>query len=250
MTNIILVTVLLFIHMVLAVPVKEDSDKEDWDKEDWDKEYESPEYTVVKQEENYEKRVYPPSSWVCTNLTVDTAQDPLAGLEDWDFREIMQSKRYKTRVPSSLMFWPLFRYINGENKGEVKISMTKGVTTRHSLIKRDRIWGDLEVQEMCFYLESKFQTGGSQPIPPPLDTSVYIVARPELSVFVRQFPGWAFTAEVWQANRDILERNLEGEENYNNTLYYTVHTSHPWVPPRERRNEVWVPETETQENKI
>ena len=72
---------------------------------------------MEKVGEGYEKRVYPPSTWACTNMTVDTAQDPLAGLEDWDFKEIMQSKRYKTRVPSSLMFWPLFRYIGGNNKG-------------------------------------------------------------------------------------------------------------------------------------
>jgi hypothetical protein len=84
---------------------------------EWEKKYEAPEYTVEKEGDGYEKRVYPPSTWACTNMTVDTAQDPLAGLEDWDFKEIMQSKRYKTRVPSSLMFWPLFGYIGGNNKG-------------------------------------------------------------------------------------------------------------------------------------
>ena len=34
--------------------------------------------------------------------------------------------------------------------------MTKGVTTKHTLQKKDN-YGELELQEMCFYLENKFQ---------------------------------------------------------------------------------------------
>jgi len=214
---------------------------------EWEKKYESPDFRVEKVEENYEKRVYPPSTWACTNMTVDTAQDPLAGLENWDFTEIMQSKRYKTKVPSSLMFWPLFRYIGGNNKGEVKIKMTRGVTTSHSLVKRDRVWGDVEEQEMCFYLEKKFQADGTEPVPEPEDEAVYIVNRPRFVVFARKFPGWAFTSAVWQENRDILEKDLVNRESFNSTLYYTAMTSHPWVPENKRVNEVWFPEAETQE---
>ena len=82
--------------------------------------------------------------------------------------------RYKKKVPSSRMFWPLFRYIGGVNAGlhqvrfvqtqckinpltgNVKIEMTKGVTTKHTLEKKDK-FGEIELQEMCFYLENKFQ---------------------------------------------------------------------------------------------
>ena len=67
--------------------------------------------------------------------------------------------------------------------------MNRGVTTSHSLVKRDRVWGDVEEQEMCFYLESKFQADGTEPVPEPEDPAVYIVNRPRLVVFVRQFPG-------------------------------------------------------------
>ena len=115
----ILVTVVLVTTMVQAGPAREPRWGKHGDYKDgeWEKKYEAPDYTVEKVGAGYEKRVYPTSTWACTNMTVDTAQDPLAGLEDWDFKEIMQSKRYKTRVPSSLMFWPLFRYIQGNNKG-------------------------------------------------------------------------------------------------------------------------------------
>ena len=34
--------------------------------------------------------------------------------------------------------------------------MTKGVTTKHTLQKKDN-HGEVELQEMCFYLENKFQ---------------------------------------------------------------------------------------------
>ena len=48
----------------------------------------------------------------------------------------------------------------GESKplttGNVKIEMTKGVTTKHVLEKKDK-YGEIELQEMCFYLENKFQ---------------------------------------------------------------------------------------------
>ena len=67
--------------------------------------------------------------------------------------------------------------------------MTRGVTTSHSLVKRDRVWGDVEEQEMCFYLGSKFQEEGTEPVPESVDPAVYIVSRPRLVVFVRQFPG-------------------------------------------------------------
>jgi hypothetical protein len=68
--------------------------------------------------------------------------------------------------------------------------MTRGVTTSHFLVMRDRIWGDvLEEQEMCFYLESKFQADGTELVPEPEDPAVYNVSRPKLVVFVRQFPG-------------------------------------------------------------
>ena len=67
--------------------------------------------------------------------------------------------------------------------------MTKGVTLGHSLVKRDRVWGDVEEQEMCFYLEKKFQVDGTELVPEPEDKAVYIVNRPRLVVFVKKFPG-------------------------------------------------------------
>merc|ERR1711881_445897 len=215
-----MLTVVLAVSMVNAMPREgrwgENKERVD---ADWDKKYEEPEYTVEREERSYEKRVYPPSIWACTNLTVDTAEDPLAGLEDWDFTEIMQSQRYKTRVPASLMFWPLFRYISGNNAGEVKIEMTKGVTTSHSLIKKDRVWGDLEMQEMCFYLESKFQAEGTESVPEPLDPAVYIVRRPTLPVFVRKFTGFHICSLAGPERHSGARLDQQGDLQLNLVLH-------------------------------
>ena len=46
---------------------------------------------------------------------MDTAADPLAGLERMNPYEVMMSKRYQ-KTPRSQQFMELFRYIQGVNK--------------------------------------------------------------------------------------------------------------------------------------
>jgi len=213
--------------------------KEQADSE-WNKEYDEPKYESEPRNGGaYEKRTYPPSTWACTNLTVDTAADPLAGLEDVPFTKLMQSKRYKKKVASSKMFWPLFRYIGGLNEGNIEIEMTKGVTTKHTLQKKDD-YGEVELQEMCFYLENKFQEtlGNSEAVPVPTDPKVYIRKRDELTVYAKQFGGWAFTAATWMKERDDFEENDLTDSKVEG-VYYTGSKSHPWVPESERVNEIW-----------
>jgi len=231
-----LVLLCVYIGTALAAPWSSQQKAE----EEWNKEYDEPTYSVEARA-GYEKRTYPASTWACTNLTVDTASDPLAGLEDVKFTELMQSRRYKNKVPSSLMFWPLFRYIGGVNQGNVKIEMTKGVTTSHSLMEKDN-QGELEMQEMCFYLEDKFQAnlGGSEAVPEPTDPLVYIKYRPEMTVYAKQFGGYAFTADTWMKARDRFVREIQWNDVYQKDLYYTGSRSHPWVPESERINEVWL----------
>merc|ERR1712212_1360271 len=240
MTTTLILSLLALFSVAMSSPWNKNWSKEDFEKE-WNKEYETPDFTVVASHEFYEERLYPGATWACTNMSVDTAEDPLAGLEGKNFLQIMNSRRYKTKVPSSQMFYNLFDYINGENEGSVKIEMTKGVTTKHTVLKEDREWGDLEQQEMCFFLEKKFQqAGGSEAVPEPSNTSVYIQNRPDMTVIVGKFPGWAFTAATWQKERDILEQNVGDKENYTKGVYYTMMKSHPWVREEERINEVWL----------
>lgn len=230
-----LLLILAVTRACLASPwgSKESADAE------WSKEYDTPQHTSEPRR-GYEARTYAPSTWACTNMTVDTAADPLAGLEGVPFTQLMQTKRYKKKVPSSKMFWKLFRYIGGLNEGNVEIEMTKGVTTSHELKEKDK-WGEVELQEMCFYLENKFQEslGGVEAVPAPLDPAVYIKYRKEMTVYAKQFGGWAFTSATWQAARDQFAREIQRSDPYKEGRYYTGSKSHPWVPESERINEVW-----------
>ena len=65
--------------------------------------------------QGYEKRFYPAATFVCNKTSVDTAADPLAGLDDMNPFEVMGSKRYQRRHESQ-MFMELFRYISGVNQ--------------------------------------------------------------------------------------------------------------------------------------
>ena len=107
-------------------------------------------FTELSGQGGYETRNYTASVWVCTNMTVDTLADPLAGLEHMDIFQIRKSDRYRTKVPSSLTFKRLYRYISGANDGAVEIAITRGGYTRHSPILTSgprAHQGDIEQEE-------------------------------------------------------------------------------------------------------
>jgi len=205
--------------------------------------FEFPEYQVMdmgeEDERGYQKRLYPATLWVCTNMTVDTASDPLANLESYDIFEIRKSNRYKTKVPSSLLFHKLYHYLNGSNEDGVKMKMTKGGYIKHSLLKEDTL-GDIELQERCIYLESQYQSGLKAP--KPRDPRVYLYQRPELVLFVKTFPRWLFTSSSWQKDHSIFNGLLEDKEQFDKDTYYTRNSGYHWVPQNDRSHEIWVPE--------
>ena len=98
---------------------------------------------------------YPAAKMVCTYDMVDTAADPLAGLEKANPWVLMQSKRSR-KTPNSIMFMRLFRYISGVNQAQEEVAMTRPVVDMHKVIREDNI-GNMEMQLMCFYLPSKYQ---------------------------------------------------------------------------------------------
>ena len=82
-------------------------------------------YMYCFSDQGYEKRYYAPATFVCNNVTdIDTAADPLAGLDDMNPFELMGSKRYKKSYQSR-MFMELFRYISGVNQVETAPIMNK-----------------------------------------------------------------------------------------------------------------------------
>lgn len=74
------------------------------------------------------------------------------------------------------MFMKLFRYISGANEGNKEIKMTVPVSTKWTIINDNSY-----EKEMCFYLDEKHQ---SNP-PNPTDSEVYIINRPQMTIFTR-----------------------------------------------------------------
>ena len=102
----------------------------------------------------YEIREYPAAHWISTDSKAVTIHDS---------RE------------SQKCFWKLFRYISGENEGEVKIPMTAPVT--HAIYPGKNA-GDKSKFTMSFYLGEKYQ----EDPPKPTEEGVYIESRPAMKV--------------------------------------------------------------------
>jgi len=207
-------------------------------------------YTVIQDFGNYEKRHYPEVNMVCTHHKVDTAGDSLAGLERVNPWTILQSRRFQ-KTPNTVMFRRLFRYISGVNQQGEEIEMTTPVSTLHKIIKEDR-QGEIELHMMCFYLPEKYQTGSQVeatarqapvPAPQPMEDSLVILhTRPSMTVYVREFGGFALTHNAWDKQKEILLGQLIGKK-YHDKQYFTVGYDSP-LQLENRRNEVWVQDME------
>jgi len=252
-------------YMIGEVFFKENSNQgnqhisfEDEDNEDDDTE-EIP-YSVLEQYDTYEKRHYPAATFACNNVTnIDTAADPLAGLDDMNPFEVMGSKRYKNRHESQ-MFMELFRYIAGVNQEQEKIEMTRPVVVFHNVTKETPL-GNYEDLCMCFYLPAKYQADhdhsderssrhAAEVPPQPLDNSaVYLYTAPAHHVFVRRFGGYALTHNQWEKEMEALEADLVYDRHsYQQGQYYTAGYNSPWKL-HNRRNEVWMQCLESLEDK-
>jgi hypothetical protein len=112
---------------------------------------------------------------------VDVNDDPL---ENWreDFGDdpmAAMRARKKLNRPSSKMFKKLFRYIIGVNSEQEEIKMTRPVTTIRKKVKGS---SNMEMEVMCFWTGTPWE---NKKLPDPMDDSVFLQNRPELTVFVR-----------------------------------------------------------------
>jgi len=175
--------------------------------------FDTPPYQLVQQypEVGVEERHYKSQNWVCTRAEVDTAADPLAGLESFPPQELLKSDRYQ-EGPQGTMHRRLKNYTQGQNKESEVMAETRPISIRHWIKERTN-GGNIEVQEMCFYLQHKYQDNHqanqeSQKIPQPEDPEVYIFAMPEMTVYVQSFNEVAVTEAMWDYQRQQLEEKL------------------------------------------
>jgi len=191
--------------------------------------------TILEEHQDYNVVKYPASKWVCTKDTVDISNDPMKNWKadfDNDPMAAWRAKK-KLKMPNSKMFKKLFRYIIGVNSQQANIEMTRPVTTIRQKVKGSQ---RLEVEVMCFWTGSPWE---NKELPEPMDNSVFVQERPELTVFVRRFGGYALSESQWQEEKENLIKSLGSRMKEVDMEYYaTVGYNSPWS--QDRRNEVWL----------
>merc|ERR1712212_3557 len=122
-------------------------------------------------------------------------------------------------------FMHLFRYITGTNLEKKSIDMTVPVTME----KKD------DKYTMCFFIGEIHQANP----PTPSEESVYLSERPELSIYTREFSGYADEA-IWVKEETSLRSLITGEGfTVKDHSAYRAGFDSPmkfW----NRRNEVWL----------
>jgi len=151
--------------------------------------YECAPYTVLETAPDYQVRRYPSTKWATVTMT-RSPQTP------------------------NKSFMKLFGYISGANEDEAKISMTVPVSTKVTTLAEED--GQVQREEMGFYVP-----GSHQEAPPNPKGEVTIVTRPEMTVFVRTFGGFAKDKD-WEEQREQLMASLRGRDDFDaiNTKEY------------------------------
>jgi len=174
--------------------------------------YESAPYEVVQvynegsATNRYEERFYPSKKWVCSD---SIENDGGSGTDN---------------------FMKLFRYITGANAREENIDMTVPVT-----VQRTPESESMNRMAMCFYLTSDQQTNPPQPNDPDL----YLLDRPAMTIYTRQFGGWpsdGFYKNELRTFTDLLTQ--EGHRVMADNEYRVGYQSPMQL--FNRRNELWL----------
>jgi len=151
--------------------------------------YECAPYTVLETAADYQVRRYPSTKWATVTMT-RSLQTP------------------------NKSFMKLFGYISGANEDEAKISMTVPVSTKVTTFAEEGV--PVQREEMGFYVP-----GSHQEAPPNPKGEVTIVTRPEMTVFVRTFGGFAKDKD-WEEQREQLMASLRERDDFDavNTKEY------------------------------
>ncbi|GAB1599571.1 hypothetical protein Ahia01_000234400, partial [Argonauta hians] len=166
--------------------------------------YDCPPFKVLNKTADYELRLYEASEWVSNSRVTDS---PFS-------------------YPVS-MFWNLFWYIMGMNKG--------GKTMSWALPGLMKITLPTEIGQkwnigMCFYLKSKSN-------PEPNNKKVFLIKQPATKIYVRSFDGFAKPKD-WSEHLKTLMNALP-DGSYEGSYFYTAAYNSPFQK-KNRHNEVWL----------
>jgi len=169
-------------------------------------------YSVLNTNNDYEKRLYPPMTMACSDMTYNVTEED--GGEESDENGSMYNvmKMYRRmasklwiKKPSRQMFMKLFRYINGLNQEAVEIDMTSPVISVVTPLAKNRMH-----KQMCFYLGQKYKMVDP---PKPRDVEVRIIKKEKFSVYVHKFGGYAMKDAVWINESEKLKVKLAAVED-------------------------------------
>jgi hypothetical protein len=163
---------------------------------------ESPDYTVVSKDGDFEVRRYPDMKGAATSMTAADGDGRNSG------------------------FGRLFRYISGDNEGKNKIAMTSPV-----FVEAD---GEAREQAMIFVMPKATVAAG---VPDPASDTVTVKTLKGGDFAVLRFKGYRSKTAPKEAHTRLREwiaaagLKAEGEPVF---AYYDP----PWIPEALRRNEV------------
>ncbi|RUS79562.1 hypothetical protein EGW08_012692 [Elysia chlorotica] len=166
-----------------------------------------PSFVVLDSAKGFEVRKYPPAKWVSTT-----------------------EKNISHKAGTSAAFRRLFKYIQGENQEKKTVPMTIPVTTKVEPGEGPNCESSFT---MAFYLPVEHQ---ERP-PAPTDPALFVEDRPELTVFVHTFGGFA-DDEKWVSHALELSEAIGDQSQYISDFYYTVGYDAPFKLLN-RTNEVW-----------
>jgi len=197
--------------------------------------YEQAPYEVLQKLDGYEERLYPSVKWVCTESTYDMEEEAKEENNDGDgefsimkMMQMMTNKKSWKKKSENMMFMKLFRYISGVNKERQEIEMTVPVLTK--MTPSD---GKM-TKDMCFYLTKEFQKNP----PEPEDPTVRIFENKPMTLFVKQFGGYAMRDATWAKHALEFSEELADMANEVDFDFYFASSYDSPMKFWNRRNEV------------
>ncbi|GAA6234315.1 heme-binding protein 2 [Lates japonicus] len=177
----------------------------------------NPKFTAQeKKGQDYEIRTYHPTKWISTSVS------------GMDLDAAMNTG-----------FRRLFKYIQGENKGKVKVEMTAPVTGRV-------VPGDGPACEsqftVSFYIPEEHQDNP----PEPTDPDVFLEHRKEFTVYVRTYGGFSNATVKREELLKLVESLKRDGVPYVEKPYYVAGYDSPFKLTN-RRNEVWILQKEEEQ---
>lgn len=181
---------------------------------------ESPPYVSIETKEGYEIRQYKPSKWVG-----------------------IQQEANSCKTASSDSFWPLFKFISGENDAKKKITMTCPVAVK---VPTAAAADSKRLFTTQFYLPFQYQGVSNEDLPKPNHPEVTYHDYPEITAYVISYSGFTSDSKLSQHTAQLATMLERDGVTYDKTMAFYAGYDPPYRLFN-RHNEVWFVATQQAE---